>query len=484
MCLFLLGLALLVVGYFFYGRLVERIVGMDDSRPTPAVTHADGVDFVELPHWKNMLIQLLNIAGVGPVIGVILGIKFGSIVFLIIPIGNILGGAVHDFVSGVMSLRNRGANLPALIRMTLGGKFYRFFAVFMVFLLLLVVAVFVNIPAKLIDGLVPSLAIFHWAVAAIFLYYIVATIFPVDQIIGRIYPFFGLILLIGTFAIFGMLVWQGFEHPALLSESAEFKAQMETQSIIPALFVTIACGILSGFHATQSPIIARTMPRESHARPAFYGMMVLEGAVGMVWAAGGLAIFNLFPELMKQDAAVALSKITTYFLGNWMGALTVLGVIVLAVTSGDTAMRSLRLSLAEMMSIDQKPLKNRITLCLPLILIVSGLLWWSNISANTFNQLWRYFAWGNQVLAACTLMGCTVWLMEQRKTPWITLLPGVFMTFIVVSYILWISPANVKGAPIGFGFPLYAAYVFAALGALVLGVWVYRRGRRAGSKQS
>ncbi|MGE4564540.1 MAG: carbon starvation CstA family protein, partial [Victivallaceae bacterium] len=308
MCLFLLGLALLVIGYFFYGRLVERIVGMDDSRPTPAVTHADGVDFVELPHWKNMLIQLLNIAGVGPVIGVILGIKFGSIVFLIIPIGNILGGAVHDFVSGVMSLRNRGANLPALIKMTLGGKFYRFFAVFMVFLLLLVVAVFVNIPAKLIDGLVPSLAIFHWAVAAIFFYYIAATIFPVDQIIGRIYPFFGLILLIGTFAIFGMLVWQGFEHPALLSESAEFKAQMETQPIIPALFVTIACGILSGFHATQSPIIARTMPRESHARPAFYGMMVLEGAVGMVWAAGGLAIYNLFPELMQKDAAVALSR--------------------------------------------------------------------------------------------------------------------------------------------------------------------------------
>jgi len=470
---------LLVIGYFTYGRFIDKILAPDD-RETPAKRHHDGVDFLCLPHWKNMLIQLLNIAGVGPVIGVILGVKFGTIVFIIIPLGNIIAGATHDFLSGMMSLRHDGANLPALIRKTLGRHYYKFFGVFVSVLLLLVVAVFINIPAQLIDGLVPSLSIFWVAVAGIFLYYVCATLFPVDQIIGRIYPVFGAVLLIGTLAVGGVVTWEAFQNPALLAESEGFKAHMLTADnnypIIPMLFVTIACGIISGFHATQSPIIARTMASERQARSSFYGMMILEGVIAMVWAAGGLAIYNLFPDTMLKSPTAVLSDITHYFLGGWMGVVTVLGVIILAVTSGDTAMRSLRLSLAEMVGINQKPLKNRLLLCLPIILATCALLAWSNRDAKSFSQLWNYFAWGNQLLAASTLMASAVWLASQRKPDWVALLPGVFMTFIVFTYILWISPEH--GGPVGLGLNLNTAYVLAGIGSAATAVWVHKRGRR------
>ncbi len=478
MQLFLIGLAILVAGYFMYGKFVEKILGPDE-RKTPAVTQHDCVDFVVLPHWKNMLIQLLNIAGVGPVIGVILGIKFGVIAFLIIPIGNIIGGSVHDFISGMMSLRNNGANLPRLIEMTTGKLFYKLFSVFMVFLLLLVVAVFINIPARLIDGFWPESTYFWIIVGLIFLYYIAATLFPVDKIIGTLYPLFGGLLLLGTLAIFGVLMYRCICDPSLLTESAAFKAQMFTPEnnnpILPMLFVTIACGILSGFHATQSPIIARTMEKETQARPAFYGMMVVEGFIGMVWAAAGLAIYNLFPQFMLQNPTNVLSEITTYFLGKGVGFVTVLSVIILAITSGDTAMRSLRLSLAEIFNIGQKQFAKRLGLCIPLIAAVSLLLWWSNQNAKTFNVLWNYFAWGNQVLAASTLTAATVWLTAQRKNALITLVPEIFMSFIVLTYIFWISPAH--GGPAGFGMELSHAYLLAAFLAAMIALWAIGRGK-------
>ncbi len=484
MLLFLIGMAILVIGYFTYGRLVEKILGPDD-RPTPCQTCCDGVDYVRLPHWKNMLIQLLNIAGVGPVIGVILGIKFGAIAFLIIPIGNIIGGSVHDFVGGMMSLRHNGANLPALIRMNTGKAFYWIFSAFMILLLLLVVAVFINIPAKLIDGFWPESTYLWYIVGLIFLYYIAATLFPVDKIIGLIYPFFGALLILGTFAIFAVLMYHVCKNPSLLQESEAFRAGMLTPAnnspILPMLFVTIACGILSGFHATQSPIIARTMAHENQAKSSYYGMMVLEGVIGMIWAAAGLAIYNLFPELMEKDATKVLSKITTYFLGSWVGAVTVISVVILAITSGDTAMRSLRLSLAEMFNIQQKPIRNRFLLCVPLIVIVVLLLWWSNQSEKTFNQLWVYFAWGNQVLASCTLTAGTVWLFRHGKPGWITAVPGAFMTFIVTTYILWISPAHggpLGEPPVGCGLELRTAYILAILFCLVTTGWSIWYGRK------
>ena len=481
MPLFLLGLAILAIGYFTYGKFIEKVLGPDD-RPTPCETHYDGVDFVRLPHWKNMLIQLLNIAGVGPVIGVILGIKFGAVAFLIIPVGNIIGGSVHDFVGGMMSLRHGGANLPELIRQNTGKTFYWIFSIFMALLLLLVVAVFINVPARLIDGFFQN-PIFWYIVAAIFLYYIAATLFPVDKIIGMIYPFFGALLILGSLVIFGVVFFNVIHDPLLWEESAAFKANMLTPKnnspILPMLFVTIACGILSGFHATQSPIIARTMEHEKQARSSFYGMMVLEGVIGMVWAAAGLAIYNLFPEFMSKAPTAVLAKITTFFLGTWVGALTVISVAILAVTSGDTAMRSLRLSLAEMFDVPQKPIRKRLGICLPLVAIVTVLLWWSNRSTQTFNQLWVYFAWANQVLASCTLTAGTVWLLRNRKPAWITVIPGAFMTFIVATYILWISPAH--GGPlgrplVGFGLDLKLSYLLAALIAGLTTVWSIRHG--------
>ncbi|MBR4597593.1 MAG: carbon starvation protein A [Opitutales bacterium] len=481
MALFFTGILMLVLGYVFYGRLVEKIIA-PDGRETPCKTKFDGVDYVALPHWKNMLIQLLNIAGVGPVIGVIIGIKFGEIVFLIIPIGNIIAGATHDFLAGMMSLRGGGANLPVIIRENLGKTYFKFFSAFMAFLLLLVVAVFINVPAELIDKSAGQGNLFWAAVAAIFIYYVLATLFPVDKIIGKIYPIFSALLLIGTFAIFVAIVYNLFGTPDLLSESGAFKEKMWTAAnshpIIPLLFVTIACGIISGFHGTQSPIIARTMASEKQARSSFYGMMVVEGVIGMIWAAGGLAIYNLFPETMSIKATDVLIKITNHFLGEYMGAITVAGVVILAITSGDTAMRSLRLSIAEIFKIDQKPIFRRLLTTLPLMAVVAALLAWSNASAKSFNQLWNYFAWGNQVLAASTLLAGSVWLFRRGKTPLIALLPGMFMTFIVLSYIFWISPSH--GGPVGFGLELENSYAIAAALTLFLAAAACIRGKKMG----
>ena len=476
---FFIGLLLLVIGYLTYGRFVEKVIGPDD-RQTPAVSMHDGVDYVCLPHWKNMLIQLLNIAGVGPVIGVIIGIKFGAMVFLIIPIGNIIAGATHDFLAGMMSIRNGGSNLPSIVKDNLGGVYSKFFSVFTILLLLLVVTVFINVPANLFNDLFPSTELFWWAVGAIFAYYILATLFPVDKIIGKFYPFFGAVLIVGTAAILCAIVYGLFENPAILSESEAFRARMWNAAnghpVIPLLFVTIACGIISGFHATQSPIIARTMKTERQARSSFYGMMVLEGVIAMVWAAAGMAIYNAFPEYMAKNPNFVLLEIARYFLGEYVGVLTVAAVIVLAITTGDTAMRSVRLSFSEMFNISQKPLKNRILVSLPFVAVILALIVWSQTDAASFNNLWNYFAWGNQVLAASTLFAGAVWLFRQSKNGFVALLPAMFMCFIVISYIAWISPRH--GGPVGFGADINLSYLIAGVLTLVAAVWVYRRGRK------
>lgn len=478
MLLFISGVIVLVAGYFLYGKILEKIVAPTDN-PTPATTQFDGVDYLSLPHWKNMLIQLLNIAGVGPVIGVILGIKFGTIVFIAIPIGNILGGAAHDYFAGMMSLRGGGANMPSLVKKNLGKAYYKFYSVFMCFLLLLVVAVFVNIPAKLLDSTFADGTMFWGFVFVISAYYVCATMFPVDKIIGAIYPFFGAVLLVCSAAIFFVVIGMGLSEPQLLTETADFKARMfsaeNNNPIIPVLFVTIACGIMSGFHATQAPIIARTMGSERQGRSAFYGMMIVEGLIAMSWAGAAMVIYNAAPELMGEDATFVLFEITSTFLGSWMGILTVMGVVILAITSGDTALRSLRLSIAEMLNISQRELWKRIVIVFPLVVIMVGILAWSNIDDGTFKQLWNYFAWGNQVLAASTLMCATVWLFSQRKNGWVALIPGIFMSFIVFSYILWISPEH--GGPIGFGLDLNLSYAIAGVLSLILCVWVLRRSK-------
>lgn len=476
---FLGGILFLIAGYFIYGKIAEKIF-LPDDRKTPAVDHPDGVDTLPLPQWKNMLIQLLNIAGVGPVIGVILGIKFGKIALLVIPVGCVLMGAVHDFVGGMMSLRNDGANLPRIVRKYLGGAYATVFSWVMAVLLLLVVAVFINVPANLIDKTVlPSISFFWWAVAIIFAYYIAATLFPVDKIIGRVYPFFGALLIIGSVAIFAALVWRGLSNPAVFSDCEGFAGFQKGNPLFPCLFVTIACGIISGFHATQSPIVARTMTSERQARSTFFGMMVAEGIIAMIWAAAALAIYNIAPDNLNLAGPVVLGNITTHFLGKWMGGVTVFAIVVLAVTSGDTALRSARLSISEMFRIDQISLVKRIVTTLPLILIVAALLWWSNLSAKSFSNLWNYFAWGNQMLAATTLMAGTVWLLREGKklACCITLLPGMFMTSVIATFILW-TPGT-GGMPVGIvpgGLSLVLSVLVSSAVSLSFAVWVIRRG--------
>jgi len=478
---FLGGIAFLFVGYLAYGRFVERIIGPDD-RKTPALAQPDGVDFVPMPKWKNLLIQLLNIAGIGPVVGVVLGIKFGKIALLIIPVGCVLMGAVHDFLAGMMSVRRNGANLPRLVTEFLGKGYASVFAWVMVVLLLLVVAVFINVPANIVDGTwFPKQQIFWWAVAGIFIYYIVATLFPVDKIIGRVYPVFGVLLIVGSLALAVALVVTGFQKPALFDDCAAFADFRARNPLFPCLFVTIACGIISGFHATQSPIVARTIRSEREARATFFGMMIAEGVIAMIWASAALAIYNLDSNNLLLPGPVVLGNIATRFLGPWMGGVTVAAIIVLAITSGDTALRSSRLSVGEMCRIDQVGFAPRLMTCLPLVAVVTFLLWWSNRDAKTFNNLWNYFAWGNQMLSATTLMCGAVWLMRRghRFGAAIALLPGMFMTTVIVSFIFW-TPGT-GGQPWGFvpgGLPLSVSTAIGCAAAVVFAVYAIVRGRK------
>ena len=481
---FLGGIAFLILGYFTYGKLVEKVIGPDD-RATPCVANPDGVDYLPLPKWKNLLIQLLNIAGIGPVIGVILGIKFGKIALLIIPVGCVFMGAVHDFLAGMMSTRRNGANLPKIVTEFLGGGYAKVFSWVMVLLLLLCCTVFINVPANLIDQTwFPNVSVFWVAVGVIFAYYIAATLFPVDAIIGRVYPLFGALLIIGSAAISVALVIAGFKNPALLADCANFASEefgnfQGKNPLFPCLFVTIACGIISGFHATQSPIVARTMKSEREARATFYGMMIAEGVIAMIWAAAALAIYNLAPENLKFAGPKVLGNIAQHFLGSGLGGVTVAAIIVLAITSGDTALRSSRLSLGEMLKIDQVKLPTRVLTCLPLIAICGLLLWWSNIDAKSFNNLWNYFAWGNQMVSATTLMCGAVWLLREGKknAAYIALLPGMFMTTVVVSFIFW-TPGT-GGQPWGLfpgGLPLNVSVILGGAAALVFSWYVKGRG--------
>ena len=470
---FLIGVFILVAGYFTYGRMVERLFA-PDGRPTPAVGHPDGIDRLPLPHWKNMLIHLLNIAGIGPVIGVILGIKFGAIVFILLPIGNILGGAVHDFFSGMISMRHDGANTPLLVRRYLGPRIHHVYALFLAITLLLVGTVFVNIPANI---LIHGRAQWFWpAVAAIFIYYFASAFFPVDKIIGRIYPIFGAILLLSSLAVLAGLA----SHAGLLQEidlanlAAEFTRHPAGEPVIPMLFVTIACGIISGFHSTQAPIVARTIMSERRGRAVFYGMMIVEGLVGMIWAAGGMALYAHRPELLASgNGPMLLSDLATWILHPAVARFALLGVVVLAITSGDTALRSLRLVVAEYFSIDQKPVVRRLLTTLPIFGAVICLLAWSNAAPDTFKILWNYFSWSNQVIAAFALLVAVAYLRREDKPAWVAAAPALFMVFIVLDYILFVSPTAVKGAPLGFGLPPVVAAGIAALltATIVARVW-------------
>lgn len=486
MITFLIGVAILIGGYFTYGKFVEKVFS-PDNRKTPAIATPDGVDRVPMAHWKNMLIQLLNIAGIGPVIGVILGIKFGAIVFIILPLGNVLGGAVHDYFSGMVSMRNNGYNVPALSRKFLGKGPSKIVMALISVALILVGAVFTNTPAALVNtpilaGSAVSPTLFWIAVAVIFAYYFASTFLPIDKVIGRIYPIFGALLILASLAILvGIAPNLNILDEICFSDFASnFHKHPAHQPIIPMLFVTIACGIISGFHSTQSPLVARTETTEKTGRQTFYGMMIIEGLIGMIWAAGGMFIYHQMPELITGASGVKVlsTLVSTVIPFAPISMLVVVGVIILAITSGDTSLRSLRLTIAELFNIDQTSAKKRLALTIPMFAICLGIIFWSNLNPEGFNILWNYFSWSNQVMAVCSLCVTVVYLRSKKKNFWVALIPCMFMAFIVSDYILWVSPTNLKGAPVGFGLEYNTATALAIICSIALAIALCHRGKK------
>ncbi len=446
----------LVAGYFLYGRFVEKIFGPDPARPTPAVAKADGVDFIKLPSWKVFMIQFLNIAGTGPIFGAIMGAKFGPSSYLWIVFGCIFAGAVHDYLSGMLSVRNGGVGLPELAGKYLGRGMKSAVLVFSVVLLLLVGTVFVYSPALILGDIAGNgskTAIMIW-VGAIFLYYIVATLLPIDKLIGKIYPLFAFALLFMALALMvGLFVkWPSIPEfwDGLYNRGPE--VGLKGQPIFPCLFITIACGAISGFHGTQSPMMARCINSEKHGRPIFYGAMITEGIVALVWAAVSSYFFFDGGALevgsdLSAAAPTVVTKVSEGWLGIVGGILAILGVVAAPITSGDTAFRSSRLIIADWLKLDQKFIGRRLIIALPMFLAASLLLWFNVAEEDGFNIIWRYFGWANQTLAAFTLWTATAYLVRERKgaSYLIAFLPACFMTAVCVAYILT--------AKIGFNLP-------------------------------
>ena len=478
---FILSLCALILGYLFYGKFVEKIFAPDPSRTTPAITKEDGVDFIPMPAWKVYMIQFLNIAGTGPIFGAIMGAKFGPAAYLWIVFGCIFAGAVHDYMSGMMSIRGQGANLPWLIGHYLGGGIKKVMLVFTIVLLILVGAVFVYSPALILGeiagvaGSGTSASIMFW-IAIIIIYYIIATLLPIDKIIGKIYPVFAIALIFMAIGLmFGLFVkwpsipefWDGLQNRGP-------EVGMNGQSIFPCLFITIACGAISGFHATQSPMMARCIKSEKIGRPIFYGSMITEGIVALVWAAvasyfffdGGAAEVG---SDLSAAAPTIVTKVSKAWLGIAGGILAILGVVAAPITTGDTAFRSARLTVANMFKYDQKPLKNRLVISIP-IFVTAGLIVWFNVAdENGFNTIWRYFGWANQTLSVFTLWAITVY-MARKKAKWsylIAEIPALFMTVICSAYILT--------QKIGFNMPMWLGLSISIVIAAALAVIFYKK---------
>lgn len=481
MITFVLSLVALVVGYLVYGRIVERVFAPDD-RPTPAVSMADGVDYVVLPGWKVFMIQFLNIAGTGPIFGAIMGAMFGPSAYLWIVFGCIFAGAVHDYLSGMLSMRHGGAGLPELVGDYLGQRTKKVMLVFSVFLLLMVGAVFVYSPALILGKLCGEglTWVYAWCVI-IFAYYFLATLLPIDKIIGRIYPLFAVAMLFMAVALMAVLL---VKWPSL-PELTDGLANMSPASgpIFPCLFITIACGAISGFHATQSPLMARCIRSERQGRPLFYGAMITEGVVALIWATVSMYFFygGAAEELGVPATLQAPEVVTTVsqgWLGLFGGALAILGVVAAPITSGDTALRSARLIIAEFLHLEQHTVRKRIYICVPVFAVTLAMLWYNIADADGFNVVWSYFGWANQTLAVFTLWAVTVYLTRKGKPFVITLLPAMFMTSVCTSFLL-ISD-NAFGLPAAVGY-VVAAVVF-VLSAALFALWYRRRKPAAGAK--
>ena len=481
MITFVVSLVALVLGYMLYGRFVERVFGPDD-RPTPAVAKADGLDFIVLPNWKVFMIQFLNIAGTGPIFGAIMGAKFGPAAYLWIVFGCIFAGATHDYLSGMLSMRHDGANQPEIIGHYLGDTTKRVMLVFSVFLLVMVGAVFVYSPAKILGDMTGADAVaaqqgemqmeYIWWSLAIFVYYIIATMLPVDKIIGKIYPLFAFSLLFMAAALMVMLFVKMPDLPELW-EGLPGEA-MTKNAIFPALFITIACGAISGFHATQSPLMARCVKSERMGRPIFYGAMITEGIVALIWATVAMYFFYDQPTpgyeqvaggaAAINDAPSIVNKICNEWLGIAGGILALLGVVAAPITSGDTAFRSARLIIADFLHLKQKAIRNRLMVCIPMFAGAIALLAWQMSDAKGFDTIWGWFGWSNQTLAVFMLWAVTVYLVRKQKLFVITLIPALFMTAVCTSYLLCVKL---------FQLPETAVWCIAAGSVIISLVWFY-----------
>lgn len=461
---FLIALAVLIGGYFIYGAIVEKIFGTDPTRKTPAYTMRDNVDYMPLPTWKVFLIQFLNIAGLGPIFGAIMGVMFGPAAFIWIVVGTIFAGAVHDFISGAISIRARGMSLPEIVGNELGTGIKQVMRVFSLVLMILVGAVFVSQPADLIAGMTPeSLDRIFWVVV-IFVYYMLATVLPIDKLIGNLYPLFGFALLFMAVGILGVLIIGDATINLDFTQGLQSQHPKELP-IFPMMFVSIACGAISGFHATQSPLMARCLKNEKLARPVFYGAMVAEGIVALIWAAAAIAFTGGYDQLAtymaehNNSAGALVNDISISWLGTFGGILALFGVVAAPITSGDTALRSARLIAADFLHYDQSSVAKRLIISVPIFAAAFGIM------MIDFSVLWRYFAWCNQTLAVFTLWAISVYLARHKKLYLITLIPAMFMTAVSVSYILFAPTPEGFGLsyPIAVGAGVAMAIIFLGL---------------------
>jgi len=463
MITFFSAIVLLVVGYFTYGKFIEKIFDPADARKTPAYANADGVDYVPMNKHKNALIQLLNIAGTGPIFGPIMGALFGPVAFLWIVFGAIFAGAVHDYLTGMISIRNKGAHIPELAGKFLGSFSKHIVNLFALLLLLLVGTVFVTTPASLLGLLINGKVALWIIITVIFIYYLLSTILPIDKIIGRLYPYFGAVLLIGTVGVGVALLFSDYTIPELTLTNLH----PDNVPIFPILFFTITCGALSGFHATQSPIISRTVEKESQGRYVFYGMMITEAIIAMIWAAAAMSMLDgqTLSEFIKTGTpSSVVNEVSMTLLGAVGGTIAVLGAIVLPITSGDTAFRAARSIIADYLKIDQKKIVKRLMIAVPLFAI-SALL-----TQIDFNLLWRYFSWANQATAAIALWIATMYLFIKGKNYFVSLIPALFITYMVFVYIL-----NQK---IGFNLDLKLSFIIGIVLTAVLAVMFFVKAKK------
>lgn len=472
MITFLIGLVILLVGYLFYSRYTEKQFGIDDT-PTPATALSDGVDYVPLSKNRNLLIHLLNIAGLGPILGAIQGILFGPIAFLLIPIGCVFMGGVHDYFSGMLSVKNNGAQITELIKKYLGNKFYFIFIFIVSILLLLLTAVFVYTAGDLMAqrffnqtdfSLANPVVVSIYVVIA--LYYILATLFPIDKIIGRFYPIFGFLLLTGT-----ALVVVGFFTKGVQLQNIDFSLINQhplKYAIFPVFFMTVSCGLLSGFHSTQSTIISRTIQTQKDGRQVFYGMMCLESLIAMIWAAAAMHVYslNLVPENLIGTANV-INSIADVFVIPVLVCIVTIAVVVLPITSGDTALRGLRIILSEALNLNQKFIKNRLVIVVPLACIIIGVILWAKMNADSFSVVWRYFNFFNQLIAIPTFLYATVYLYQNKRNYFMTLIPAIFYLIVTAMFIL--------NSNIGFNLSYSISGIIALISTVVFVIYFYQK---------